>query len=168
MGSESSKKLGPPISKEIDKIESKECKEIEMGCPICLTKFKDILFPPTVLECSHKFHKKCIAKWFEHFHNTCPICRRHVSWRTRDQICDKIHEPHVIDAKPRESRKRREAIYVNPILSVMAQVQIGIRDRFNDRPGKRHELLCPERSPFRIDNISEMPYRVYRVETNLC
>lgn len=45
-------------------------------CVICYQKMGDA----TILRCSHKFHKKCIDKWFEQ-KPTCPICRD-VSTRT--------------------------------------------------------------------------------------
>ena len=36
-----------------------------------VSKFPDNL----TLSCTHKFHYKCILKWFK-FDNTCPLCRK--------------------------------------------------------------------------------------------
>ena len=33
--------------------------------------------PYLTLECKHKFHSKCILKWFEN-QGTCPICRHQI------------------------------------------------------------------------------------------
>ena len=38
-------------------------------CPICLESGCNVELP-----CTHKFHNKCIIKWFEEA-RTCPICR---------------------------------------------------------------------------------------------
>eukprot|EP00118_Oscarella_pearsei_P004750 m.20749 g.20749 ORF g.20749 m.20749 type:complete len:603 (+) comp28075_c0_seq2:217-2025(+) len=48
---------------------------VDLDCAICFEKFssKNI----TRLECGHKFHKKCIDKWFER-KSTCPKCRQAV------------------------------------------------------------------------------------------
>ena len=40
-------------------------------CMICLTSSK----LDKTLECGHKYHYQCIAKWFHECERTCPVCR---------------------------------------------------------------------------------------------
>jgi hypothetical protein len=61
-----------------------KCKKIKPGselceqtCPICLDDFKvNELYRN--LDCSHRFHKKCIDHWFRKDHSDCPMCRQQV------------------------------------------------------------------------------------------
>ena len=57
----------------------------EFTCMICLELLDDNLPKRDLkstkkLMCNHKFHKKCIQKWFNekynNYHRTCPICRQ--------------------------------------------------------------------------------------------
>lgn len=43
---------------------------MENECCICLEKINNT----TLLQCKHKFHKKCIEKWLQK-NNNCPLCR---------------------------------------------------------------------------------------------
>ena len=48
-------------------------------CSICLTGSESYESAPVEAEtmCRHKFHLKCLAKWFTHSQrNECPFCRR--------------------------------------------------------------------------------------------
>ena len=44
-------------------------------CSICLDELNN--FPQTKILCNHKFHKKCIMKWFKN-NTSCPVCRQDV------------------------------------------------------------------------------------------
>ncbi|XP_073130802.1 probable E3 ubiquitin-protein ligase XERICO [Henckelia pumila] len=46
-----------------------------MECCVCLRRFKD-KERVSELCCNHLFHKCCLDKWFDNYHNTCPLCRR--------------------------------------------------------------------------------------------
>ena len=41
-------------------------------CSICLEDLSDEIY---TLECNHKFHTKCIIKWFRNDNSTCPLCK---------------------------------------------------------------------------------------------
>lgn len=43
-------------------------------CSVCLCRLKDEE-EVSELSCKHFFHKKCLEKWFENQHRTCPLCR---------------------------------------------------------------------------------------------
>lgn len=47
--------------------------QLQSQCPICLETYETDSSVVT-LECSHHFHSRCIATWFE-AHSTCPVCR---------------------------------------------------------------------------------------------
>ena len=46
-------------------------------CPICLDKIHQK--NEVVLECTHKFHRKCILNWLRR-NPSCPICRDIISY----------------------------------------------------------------------------------------
>ena len=46
---------------------------IEEDCFLCAQKFSPI-FNSKTLDCSHKFHKKCVDHWLKK-QRTCPLCR---------------------------------------------------------------------------------------------
>lgn len=55
----------------------KEC-DIGKTCNICMDEFKENEFKRD-LNCNHTFHKKCIDKMINKYHNySCPLCRKHV------------------------------------------------------------------------------------------
>ena len=54
----------------------KEFESDDHDCSIC---FEDCKKKGCELECGHKFHSKCIFKWFSGGHNTCPMCRSEVN-----------------------------------------------------------------------------------------
>lgn len=43
-------------------------------CCVCLCKFGEEE-EVSELSCKHFFHKKCLDKWFDNHHSTCPLCR---------------------------------------------------------------------------------------------
>lgn len=45
-----------------------------MECCVCLSKFKDDE-KVSELSCKHFFHTRCLGKWFDNQHSTCPLCR---------------------------------------------------------------------------------------------
>ena len=50
---------------------------LQTTCPICIDEFKENEFYRT-LECNHKFHKRCIDRWFRKDHCDCPMCRKKI------------------------------------------------------------------------------------------
>ena len=47
-----------------------------VSCSICMDEYKneDVI---SILNCNHKFHKKCVDKWL--YRNlSCPICRQNI------------------------------------------------------------------------------------------
>ncbi|KAI9327016.1 hypothetical protein DFJ73DRAFT_864641 [Zopfochytrium polystomum] len=48
----------------------------DLTCPVCCDAFADGDEPVVDLEvCAHRFHKKCIAAWFDSGKALCPMCR---------------------------------------------------------------------------------------------
>ncbi|KAI9342071.1 hypothetical protein DFJ73DRAFT_533747 [Zopfochytrium polystomum] len=48
----------------------------DLTCPVCCEAFADSDEPVVDLEvCAHRFHKKCIAAWFDSGKTLCPMCR---------------------------------------------------------------------------------------------
>jgi len=45
-----------------------------VSCPICLEEYKDESML-SITDCIHFFHEKCLKKWIDTSHTTCPICR---------------------------------------------------------------------------------------------
>ena len=46
---------------------------LPLECPVCL----DFIKTPRTLECGHRFHARCVSKWFaRRGAATCPCCRR--------------------------------------------------------------------------------------------
>lgn len=45
-------------------------------CSICFSKMT-LEDSHTLEECDHRFHTKCILKWFRSKQDTCPLCREH-------------------------------------------------------------------------------------------
>ncbi|KAL9226307.1 hypothetical protein vseg_002137 [Gypsophila vaccaria] len=43
-------------------------------CCVCLSKFEEGE-EVSELSCKHFFHRKCLDKWFDNQHSTCPLCR---------------------------------------------------------------------------------------------
>ena len=60
---------GYKLIKEDDELITNEC-----SCTICMCKYKKGEYKRILPKCKHKFHKKCIDKWFKD-NNECPICR---------------------------------------------------------------------------------------------
>ena len=40
--------------------------------------------------CGHRFHDRCIVRWFQTGHHTCPLCRSVLS---EDTLSDNEHDP---------------------------------------------------------------------------
>ncbi|KAK9750974.1 hypothetical protein RND81_02G233500 [Saponaria officinalis] len=55
-----------------EKTTTKDATIIE--CCVCLSKFEEEE-EVSELSCKHFFHKKCLDKWFDNHHSTCPLCR---------------------------------------------------------------------------------------------
>lgn len=58
-------------------------------CPICLEELKSMawlqwlsFYDVATMACTHKFHRKCIVRWFRYsLDKTCPMCREIVGCR---------------------------------------------------------------------------------------
>ena len=46
----------------------------ERLCPLCLEDFADAGRVALELPCSHRFHRRCVARWLQK-HSSCPCCR---------------------------------------------------------------------------------------------
>ncbi|XVF67091.1 hypothetical protein PTKIN_Ptkin10aG0092600 [Pterospermum kingtungense] len=47
----------------------------EVVCPICLVEMEKEDVVSQLQKCGHIFHMKCIEKWLDCHHFTCPLCR---------------------------------------------------------------------------------------------
>ena len=47
--------------------------------------------------CGHRFHDRCIVRWFQTGHHTCPLCRSVLS---EDTLSDNEHDPTYTPATP--------------------------------------------------------------------
>lgn len=47
--------------------------------------------------CGHRFHDRCIVRWFQTGHNTCPLCRAILS---EDTLSDHEHDPTYTPSTP--------------------------------------------------------------------
>ena len=47
--------------------------------------------------CGHRFHDRCIVRWFQTGHNTCPLCRSVLS---EDTLSDNEHDPTYAPSTP--------------------------------------------------------------------
>jgi hypothetical protein len=61
-----------------------KCKGECIECSICIEKVKCSEYVRG-LQCGHKYHKKCIDKWFRVSINVneeiqCPLCRKRIEW----------------------------------------------------------------------------------------
>lgn len=56
-------------------------------CAICYT---NMLHSQPRQTCGHRFHDRCIVRWFQTGHNTCPLCRSVLS---EDTLSDHEHDP---------------------------------------------------------------------------
>lgn len=56
-------------------------------CAICYT---NMLHSQPRQTCGHRFHDRCIVRWFQTGHNTCPLCRSVLS---EDTLSDNEHDP---------------------------------------------------------------------------
>jgi len=57
--------------------ETPKSNKASVECPICLEGILQADFSSPLLQCSHKFHRVCIQKWFKR-QRRCPICRTRV------------------------------------------------------------------------------------------
>ncbi|XP_060215696.1 probable E3 ubiquitin-protein ligase XERICO [Lycium barbarum] len=48
------------------------CNQVE--CCVCLNRFKGEE-KVSELSCKHFFHTRCLDRWFDNQHTTCPLCR---------------------------------------------------------------------------------------------
>ena len=72
--SKKSKKSKKSSTRPVRKIKAQDITPTDI-CPICMNEMEknDEI---TQLGCKHKFHKDCIAGWFNTGKKTCPICRQ--------------------------------------------------------------------------------------------
>jgi hypothetical protein len=56
-------------------------------CAICYT---NMLHSQPRQTCGHRFHDRCIVRWFQTVHHTCPLCRSVLS---EDTLSDNEHDP---------------------------------------------------------------------------
>lgn len=65
-----------PVSQEdIDSLQTfEQSEETNLQCSICFDNLSDTCI---VLNCDHKFHRRCLNQWLSR-HNTCPMCRTRV------------------------------------------------------------------------------------------
>ena len=56
-------------------------------CAICYT---NMLHSQPRQTCGHRFHDRCIVRWFQTGHHTCPLCRSVLS---EDTLSDNEHDP---------------------------------------------------------------------------
>ena len=47
--------------------------------------------------CGHRFHDRCIVRWFQTGHHTCPLCRSVLS---EDTLSDNEHDPTYTPSTP--------------------------------------------------------------------
>ena len=69
-----SDKRGKRTKRTVSKIKAQDKKNNE-DCAICMNEMEEN-DEITQLGCKHKFHKDCIAGWFNTGKKTCPICRK--------------------------------------------------------------------------------------------
>ena len=90
----------------------------EDDCAICLEQIQDADLVKT--DCKHRFHKKCIVKWFAKKNITCPICREELNVLVKRLMQD------ILDASPdfeaiKEERKTLDTeidTYIKSILDL--------------------------------------------------
>lgn len=63
-------------------------------CAICYT---NMLHSQPRQTCGHRFHDRCIVRWFQTGHNTCPLCRSVLS---EDTLSDHEHDPTYTPSTP--------------------------------------------------------------------
>lgn len=63
-------------------------------CAICYT---NMLHSQPRQTCGHRFHDRCIVRWFQTGHNTCPLCRSVLS---EDTLSDNEHDPTYTPSTP--------------------------------------------------------------------
>ena len=68
-------------------------------CSICYT---NMLHTQPRQACGHRFHDRCIVKWFKTGHNTCPLCRTvlHEELSDQEDETDATYAPpiYVLDS----------------------------------------------------------------------
>ncbi|XP_039048139.1 probable E3 ubiquitin-protein ligase XERICO [Hibiscus syriacus] len=45
------------------------------NCAVCLIEFGGREEVGWLKNCKHVFHRACLERWMDHYHNTCPLCR---------------------------------------------------------------------------------------------
>lgn len=69
------KKINKVFFKKIGNFKKTSNLDLKYKCPICLENMKLNEFKRNLPKCNHKFHKKCIDKWFNSKSDKyCPIC----------------------------------------------------------------------------------------------
>lgn len=76
---------------------SEEPLDHTVQCAICLLDFVEGDGIHRLPRCDHIFHQGCIAKWLDHQHNTCPLCRsslisEDLTWRYRRREQELVEE----------------------------------------------------------------------------
>lgn len=56
------------------------CNAVDPECSICLERIAEGEEIPNLVSCTHTFHASCFQKWISREKNTCPNCRRRVSF----------------------------------------------------------------------------------------
>ena len=89
--------------------------EVTEDCTICLQS----LSRPTVLSCTHQYHKTCLRLWAAHS-QTCPLCRANFSWGDKRMLRttrsddendnDEDYLPSPSQRQPRRVPRRRNAL----------------------------------------------------------
>ena len=83
-----------------------------LKCSICLDKYKVGEYKRK-LTCGHKFHKKCIDKWFKYSNDfRCPICRKnHADIKLVVKILENLKlEIKELQANPDEQLEERPSL----------------------------------------------------------
>lgn len=48
---------------------------MDAECPVCLCEFQRGQELRLLPACKHVYHRKCLDRWLDHQHTTCPLCR---------------------------------------------------------------------------------------------
>ncbi|GLJ55438.1 hypothetical protein SUGI_1190320 [Cryptomeria japonica] len=49
--------------------------EEDVMCAVCLSSIQKDDKIRELCDCHHVFHRKCLDKWIDYYHHTCPLCR---------------------------------------------------------------------------------------------
>lgn len=75
-------------------------------CPVCLDEFPK---RPLVLDCGHRFHRRCASAWFARSSITCPTCRAlALGWLTGSRARLSTRARMFVDTVDRADEARAE------------------------------------------------------------